>query len=322
MLYKNIVVIHLCVLLALTLVSLDSNAQDLDFNGGLQLKATMVLGNQNQGLKIGVFGFGTANYNDIALEAGATIFIHQLFKRHTVSNTGFGYGYDAFSLIGIGQNSNLLGSSLSNLNNTLLVNPNGKGGFNGFGFGLEKEYLPGHLKDFSPRRGAILMRFSNANHSINIAFLNDFRFGQLVRGEGTDYAATGTLKVSFSEIGKDGLNYQAGIGMELFTPKADFSKSPDNPINSDEGRKNVWHVQKPFEDLFYANTYLFGSVQNNHFSGTLKLGYNSQRLGAYVQNTLHDGPGLNPRFPWNVRAKDEVFIEVSSSAIQNLGDGK
>ncbi|MGK0385567.1 MAG: hypothetical protein ACI849_000169 [Patiriisocius sp.] len=295
-------------------------SQDVAFNGGVQLKGTLLLGNQNQAIKLSVFGFGTANYNDVAVEAGATIFVNQLFKRHTVKNIGIGYGYDLFTMFGIGQNSNLLGSSISNINNSLLVNPSGKGGFNGFGFGLEKEYLPAALQAFSPRRGSILTRFSNANHTINIAFLNDFRLGQLIRGEGTDYAATGTLKVSYTEIGTDGLVYQLGVGLDLFTPKADFSKSPDNPVNSDDGRKNVWFMRVPFEDLFYANAYFFGSLQNNHGSGTLKLGYNSQRLGAYVQNTLHDGPGLNPRFPWNVRAQDKLFIEVSGSAFQNLGD--
>ncbi|GEQ84969.1 hypothetical protein ULMS_04770 [Patiriisocius marinistellae] len=311
---------HVIFFALLVVASLQTNAQDLKFNGGLQLKATLQLGNQNQALKLGVFGFGTANYNDIAIETGATIFINQLFKRHTVKNKGIGYGYDLFSLIGIGQNSNLLGSSISNLNTTLIINNKGDGGFNGFGFGLEKEYLPNGLKTFSPKRGSILMRFSNANHSINIAFLNDFRFGQLARGEGTDYAATGTLKVSYSEIGGDGLVYQIGLGIALFTPKADFSKSPDNSVNSDDGRKNVWYTLTPFEDLFYSNAYFFGTVQQNHFSGNLKLGYNSQRLGAYIQNTLHDGPGLNPRFPWNVRAKDKLFIEIEGSLIQNLGD--
>lgn len=322
MLDTNNVIIRLCFCIVVQFVFFNSKAQELDFHGGVQLKATVILGNQNQNFKLAIFGFGSANYNDIAIEAGATIFLNQLFKRHTVNITGLGYGYDLFSLIGIGQNSNLLGSSISNINSTLLVNPSGKGGFNGFGFGLEKEYLPGALKEFSPRRGAILTRFSNANHSINIAFFNDFRFGKLIRGEGTDYAATGTLKVSYTEINQDRLAYQAGIGIELFTPKADFSKSPDNPINSDDGRKNVWHTVAPFKDLFYANAYLFGTLQNNHFSGTLKLGYNSQRLGAYIQNTLHDGPGLNPRFPWNVRVKDKVFIEISGNAIQNLGDVK
>lgn len=306
--------------IALLLCGLKMNAQDIEFNGGIQLKATLLLGNQNQAFKLGVFGFGIANYNDVAIEAGATIFINQLFKRHTVKNTGVGYGYDLFSMIGFGQNSNLLGSSISNINNTLLVNPNGKGGFGGFGFGLEKEFLPAELKSFSPRRGSILTRFSNANHSINIAFLNDFRFGRLVRGEGTDYAATGTLKISYSEIRENNLAYQIGLGIELFTPQADFSKSPDNPINSDDGRKNVWYVLSPFEDLFYANGYVFGTIQDNHFSGSLKLGYNSQRLGAYIQNVLHDGIGLNPRFPWDVRALDKLFVEVEGSVIQNFGD--
>ena len=52
----------------------------------------------------------------------------------------------------------------------------------------------------------------------------------------------------------------------------------------------------------------------------MNLGYNSQQLGAYIQNTLHDGIGLNPRFPWNVRAQDKIYVEVSGSAIQNIGD--
>ena len=294
--------------------------QGIQFHGGIQAKATIVLGNQNQALKLGIFGFGTVNYNDVAMEAGATLFVNHLFKRHTVKNRGWGYGYDVFSLAGIGQNSNLLGSSLSNLNNTLIVNPEGKGGFNGLGFGFEKEYLPAQLKEFSPRRGAILMRFSNANHSINIAFLNDFRFGQIVRGQGTDYAATGTLKISYSHIGIEGLLYQAGIGVELFTPKADFSKSPENPTNSDDGRKNVWYVLPTFKDLFYSNLYAFGNFQKEYYSGHLKLGYNSQKLGAFIQNTLHDGPGLNPRFPWNVNAKDLLFFEVEGSITETIGD--
>ncbi len=313
---------HLSLLVLLLFSGVKTQAQEFDFNGGLQLKATLLLGNQNQAIKFSVFGFGTANYNDVAVEAGATVFINHLFKRHTIKNSGIGYGYDLFSLFGVGQNSNLLGSSISNLNNTLVVNPDGKGGFNGFGFGIEKEYLPSQLKKFSPRRGLIITRFSNANHSINIAFLNDFRFGKLVRGQGTDYAATGTLKVSYSEIGQDGLTYQIGLGVALFTPEADFSKSPDNPINSSDGRKNVWYMRPLFEDLFYANAFVFGTVQNDSFSGSLHLGYNSQRLGAYIQNTLHDGPGLNPRFPWNIRAKDKLFYEASVSVIQTLGDAE
>lgn len=313
---------YVSLLIFLLICSANMQAQNLNVNGGIQLKATLLFGNQNQAFKLAVFGFGTANYNDVAIEAGASLFINQLFKRHTVKNHGLGYGYDLFSMFGIGQNSNLLGASISNLNNTLLVNPKGKGGFSGFGFGLEKEYIPAELQKFSPRRGMILTRFSNANHSINIAFLNDFRLGKLVRGQGTDYAATGTLKISYTEIGQEGIAYQIGLGVALFTPKADFSKSPDNQVNSDDGRKNVWYLLPPFDDLFYANAFVFGTLQNERFSGSLNLGYNSQRLGAFIQNTLHDGPGLNPRFPWNVRDKDKLFYEFSGSIIQTIGDAE
>jgi hypothetical protein len=40
---------------------------------------------------------------------------------------------------------------------------------------------------------------------------------------------------------------------------------------------------------------------------------NSEKLGAFVQNTLHDSFGLNPRFPWNVNKKDKLFLELNSS---------
>ena len=45
---------------------------------------------------------------------------------------------------------------------------------------------------------------------------------------------------------------------------------------------------------------------------------NSQWIGAYIQNTLHDGFGLNPRFPWKVDEKDQLFFEITGSVIYRL----
>lgn len=301
-------------------IVLPASTQQLNSNGGILLKTEITLGNQNKTIKLSVFGVGTLNYGDASLEAGVSLFSGQLFQRHTVSKKGLFYGYDFFLLGGTGNNSNLLAASLFSNNQTLLFSDTPSGSFNGIGFGFQKEFLPGDLKQFNLRRGKILMRFSDNNHSFKIVFNNDFRFYPLFNGQGTDYGQTGGIEFGYSKIRARNEAYQIGVGLELFTPKADYSKTPINIINSDDGRKNVWHTLSPYNNLFYTNIYAIGSYQNNHFESSLKIGLNSQKLGAYVQNKLHDNFGLNPRFPWQVDKKDKLVIEASASAFKTWGD--
>lgn len=293
-------------------------AQKLNTNGGFLVKGTLLLGNQNQWLQIGAYGFGTLNYGDVALESGLSFVSYQFVKRHTKKLNGFAYSYEFFSLVGIGQNSNLLGSSVSKLNNEVIFNPNGQGGFSGLGFGFSKDRLPKSLKSYGIKNGQFLMRFSNANHSIHTIFTNDFKFGYLFNGERSDYATTGAFHVGFTSIYDRQGVYQAGIGLELFTAQPDYSKPPRNRINSDDGRKNVWYTLPPYKDLFYTNLYAFGAYQNADYSVSTRIGINSERLGAYIQNRLHDGIGLNPRYPWDLTQKDKLFIETSGSINHNI----
>lgn len=294
-------------------------SQRLQADGGMLLKAEITLGNQNQWLKIGAFGFGVVNYGDVSIESGVSFASYQFFKKHTKKRSGLAYSYEFFALGGIGKNTNLLGSSVSEMNTSIIFDPRKKGGFNGVGFGFGKDYLPKDLKSYGIKRGQFIMRFSNANHSVHTVFSNDFKFGNLFNGERTDYATTGSLTVGFAHIQNDYSIYQAGVGLELFTPQPDYSRSPRNRMNSDDGRKNVWFTLPPFKDLFYANLYAFGTYQDEHYELHSKIGINSQWIGAYVQNTLHDGFGLNPRFPWNVEEKDKLFFEITGSVIYTLG---
>ncbi len=287
-------------------------AQKLRANGGILLTTEITLGNQNQWLKLGLFGFGTLNYGDMSVESGITLTTYQFIKRHTTTTKGLAYSYEFFALGGVGKNSNLLGSSVSNMNSLILFNPLGEGGFNGLGFGFSRDFLPKDLKTFGLRRGAFLLRFSNSNHNIHLAFLNDFKIGWF-NGSRTDYGVTGSLDIGFSKIEDLNTVYQLGFGIDLFTPRPDYSKSPRNPINSDDRRKNVWFTLPPYDRLFYGNIYGYGSYQENLFSLHAKLGVNSQKAGAFIQNKLHDGIGLNPRFPWQVQLKDKLFIEVSGN---------
>ena len=226
---------------------------------------------------------------------------------------GLAFSYEGFTLVGFGNNSNLLGSSVSKLNNDVLFNSKGKGGFVGLGFGFSKDYLPKKLKSYGIKNGQFIMRFSHGNKSLHTIFTNDFKFKKLFNGERTDYATTGSFYVGCVAVNQNKTIYQAGIGIELFTAQPNYSILPRNQLNSDDGRKNVWFTLPPFKDLFYANLYGFGSYQDFNYSVSTRLGINSQRLGAFVQNKLHDGFGLNPRFPWNVTKKDVLFFETTGS---------
>lgn len=268
-----------------------------------------------------MFAIGTLGYGDAALESGFSIISGQLFKRHTQRTSGLFYGYDFFMLGGIGKNSNLLGSSLADFNTSLIFNTDGQSGFQGLGFGVQNEFLPHALSNFNNRKGKLLMRFSNANHSMHLVFINDMKLGRVFYGQGTDYGATGALSLGYSQIHTPHEASQVHVRLALFTPKPDYSKTPNNAKNSDDGRKNVWHTLPPFENLFYANLSVSASYQYREVSASANLGINSQKLGAYIQNTLHDGPGLNPRFPWNVKANDKLFFETSGSFIKTKHHG-
>lgn len=288
------------------------NAQSFQTNGGLLFKAQIQLGNQNQGVKIGAYAVGSAHYGDVALEGGVALYGGYLFKRHTVKTSGINYGYDMFSLAGIGKNTNLLTSSFFTNTPVLFEQANDQK-FYGLGFGFEKEFLPSQLREFDQKIGKLLMRFANANHSVNVQFKNDFRFGKLFNGDGTDFGNTGHLSISYSSYQSPLRAIHLGLGLQLFTPEADYSRTPNNPLNSDDGSKNVWFTKGQHSRLFYTNVYGFGSYQDDGVFAFAKAGLNSQKLGAYIQNKLHDNFGLNPRYPWEVTTRDRVFIETGAS---------
>lgn len=307
----------LCII-SLLVVCQQVSTQNFRISGGALVSVQLVLGNQDQKVQLSAHGILTTQFNDLAVESALQVYAAQLFKKHTVKTGGLSYGYDFYSLLGIGNNTNLLGSSFSSNELPLLFNSQGEGGFTGLGFGFQKEYLPNELSIFNVRQGKLLIRSSTANHSINIAFLNDFKFGRLFNGQGSDFGPTGSLAISYSTITSFNTAYRVGAGIELFTPKPDYARTPDNSINSDDGRRNVWHTLSPHSDILYTNLYGFANYTDEIYTIASKLGVNSQKLGAFVQNTLHDSFGLNPRYPWRVSEKDKLVLEVSGSGFYKL----
>lgn len=302
--------VYFILCLVFNIITVESQA--LKTNIGVALGLKTILGNQNKILQLGISIFGASSYQKVAIEGGLSFYAGYVTKRHTIGEKGLIYGYDVFYLAGYGQNNNLLISSLSQQNTALLYDEKSNNSFYGIGFGFEKQYLPTTLDEFEQRVGRFIMRISKNDYSYGFSFRNDFRIGNLLYGNATDYGDTGSLKITYSNAKNPNNIYQLAFGIQLFTPQQDYTKIADNDQNSDDGRKNVWHTQGVFKDTFYANAYLQFKWQYKHAVYQLKQGLESQKLGAYIQNKLHDGFGLNPRFPWNTAKKNSLFIEAES----------
>ncbi|MGY5353027.1 hypothetical protein ACXGQW_10785 [Wenyingzhuangia sp. IMCC45533] len=292
-------------------------AQVVRLNGAATLDVSIVLGSQNSLIKTGLSLFGVASSNTISTELGVSVYTGYISKRHTVTTKGFIKGYDVFYLLGHGRNENLLGSSLSQYNNSVSYQPQENSSFYGVGFGFEKEYLPYSLSEFNQRIGRFLMRFSKNNNSFNLAFKNDFKGGALFYGDATDFGNTGSLYLSYLHATHTNQIQQMGVVIELFTPKQDYTKIADNTVNSDDGRKNVWYTTGIHSSLFYANAYFAYKYQKNNLVYQINSGLESNKLGAYIQNKLHDSFGLNPRFPWHVSRKNSLYLQGEVSAFKN-----
>ncbi|NJB82472.1 hypothetical protein [Wenyingzhuangia aestuarii] len=283
--------------------------QNLNYDGAVTLDVKITLGNQNRFCQLGISAFGISNYHKIALEGGISVYTGYLFKKHSLHSKGFIGGYDVFYLLGYGQNNNLLGSSLSQYNNVILYDHQHRNAFYGIGFGFEKQFLPAYLDEFEQRIGRFMMRFASNHHSLGFSFKNDFKIGGLFYGDATDFGATGSLYINYSNAKSSEEIHQVGFALELFTPQPDYGRIANHQMNSDDGRKNVWHTIGLHKNTFYANSYLSYKLQQNSMVYQLNTGVESHKLGAYIQNKLHDGFGLNPRYPWNVAQNNGVYLQ-------------
>lgn len=288
---------------------LTSHGQKIHSNIGILLKAKFILGNQNQGLQLGAHTFFAAHWNNAAVEGSLGLNTGYQIKKYSVNAAGFSWGYDGFILMGYGRNSNLLVSSLVTDGPYVGVK-NDDAFFYGLGLGVEKEHLPQPLNHFNQRLGKFILRLSTENESYHFLLKNDFRSGYTFLGEGTDFGMTGMVELGYSRIIDHHEILQFGIGTLLFTPDPDYGKTPTNPINSADGSKNVWFTEPPFANLFLGNLYAFGQYQKEFYHYGGHIGMNSEKYGAFAQNTLHDSFGLNPRFPWDVSARDRWYIQL------------
>ena len=130
--------------------------------------------------------------------------------------------------------------------------------------------------------------------------------GKPLSKSGTDKGYTGRIIIKYSTI-QDLDLYSFGIGLDVFTPEADYGIVPRIGRNSEDGMRIVSATTEPYGDLFHANIFSFLSYQSDEYTVGTKLGIDSPRGGAFIQNKLHDSIGLYPRFAWPVDKKAKFF---------------
>jgi hypothetical protein len=279
--------------------------------GGLKISIEMTFGTHNITSKVGFLGFGTTQDNNLAFELGAGVWAQTHLKRFGAETNGWSIGYETFGLLGVGDNSNLLGSVLSESIAAPIYREGSEKKFFGLGFGVINENITGSLNKFGLKRGKLIIRSANKTSSFHLTFANDLR-QSVMRGGATDYGQTAAISIQYNQINQNTL-IMYGLGFDLFTPQPDYEKEPNNSINSDEGRKRVWNTTSPWSQLFNANLFLEFGRQGEERSVSGKIGIDSPKLGAYTQNKIHDSFGLLPRYPWATNKKDKVFFEITAS---------
>ncbi len=276
--------------------------------GGVQAKFEWVFGSQDRYARLSFSAFA-ANSGKVSLEAGLGLWSYFYLRRFGAAEQNWGLGYEAFALAGAGENENMLGATASFHAFDGFYKRGKPGDFIGIGFGISQDKPMGSLNKFGVRRGHAIIRTAHGNRSLHINFANDLRVGPF-RGGAKDQGPTGSIQIAYSSLEHDRIR-KYGLGADFFTPQPDYTKAPNNPINSDEGAKRTWFTTTPWHDLFHGNIYLMLGQQQEHKHWSAKLGIDSPKLGALIQNRIHDTFGLYPRYPWPVQSPNTFYIETA-----------
>ena len=280
----------------------------------IQAKLEYTFGSQNNLLKIGLFSFAASD-DKVDLEFGAGIWAYPYLTRYGAKAPNWGYGYELFALVGAGNNQNLLGSSVSMYQNDAFFEQkidNRRGGkFFGAGLGISQDQPRGSLQKFGVQRVHLITRFANKSNSTHINFANDLRISKWM-GAGLDQGPTGSLHIGHARISGDKLQ-RLTVGFDAFTPQPDYTRPASNPKNSEAGAKRTWFTNEPWGSLFHANFFLGISEQKRDQVWSAKLGLDSPKLGAYIQNRIHDSFGLYPRYPWPIDENAKFYFELSAA---------
>jgi len=297
-----------------------------DFSGTLNGAVTVniLLGTQLKSVNLGLSVFGTTTYKSkTSFEGGINFNFSPFIQKYGIYQGNFSSSIELFGLAGYGQNYNLLGSNVGLTKHTSFYDYNAKNGsFYGVGMVVILNKITGDLKKFQNKQGGFIFRFSKNQNSIAFNMVNDVNARPFTKS-GTDKGSTAGAMLSYTTI-KGFELYGFGFGLDMFTPEADYGKAPRGNSNDEDGAVAVLINTKPYDDLFHLNLFTSVVYQNQreyiNFDG--RVGVDSYKLGAFVQNEIHDNFGLYPRFSWPVTKKGRFYslLDLNTSYNQDFNE--
>lgn len=297
-----------------------------NFSGTINgaISVNILLGTQLKALNVGLSVFGTTTYKlNTSFEGGVNFNFSPFLQKYGVYKGSFSSSLEMFGLAGYGDNHNLLGSNVGLTKHTSFYDYNAESNkFYGAGVSIVLNKIGGDLKKFQNKQGGVIFRFSKNQSSVAFNMLNDVSAGPFSKS-GTDKGSTARAILSYTTI-KGYELYGFGIGLDMFTPEANYGKSPRSNVNDEDGTVAVLINTKPYEDLFHLN--LFASMvyqnqlENFNFDG--RVGVDSYKLGAFVQNSIHDNFGLFPRFSWPITKNGKFYslLDINTSLNQDFNE--
>ena len=293
-----------------------------NINSAITFGTHFIFGSQLQSINLSLDGNLALHESAFGFKNGSSVFIngscsYEVYRtKFGVKNYGSGINYSVKGILGWGNGLNLAGSLISTTSNNFFYDQSHPTSFNGFGIGVDVNLQFGTLKKFSNKRGNFLGLFSQKQTMIHFNFSNDFKSG-FFRGKGGDMGETGSLMLKIAQLQSNYIDIY-GVGLALFTPEPDYSKNPTQQKNSDDESAIVLPSTTPFENLYHGNIFGSFSRTSNYYSIALKLGVDSKKTGANIQNWLHDTFGLYPRFEWPVDEKNKLLFECATGVLKKV----
>lgn len=293
-------------------------------DGGAAVNVRLTLGNQNKSLALGIPLFGAAVGGHASVEGGVSYTLGQHFQMFEVGSLGWGRSALSSTLDwqvqgALGQHRGFLGLD-SGSPTPLFANDRRK--FTaGLGLGQRYNWLPTRIKEFENVQGTLKVFFAHGDFRESILFSNDTRmyFPLLVLGGGTDLGPTASLLGRLDIRNGRGV-LSLGIAHDMFTPLPDRTRPPTN-TSVRQGKHGTYFTQGNFQNLYHGNTYTFAEFRERHWQASVKLGVDSQRLGAAIQDFIHNNVTGSPLFPgWDPNQPARLFLELSGAGLLSTRD--
>lgn len=284
----------------------------VSFQPQVSLSAFFNVGTQENNISLRLNGGGVIENKSIALELNTTLGLDLFLTRYGRYLPNKTVYLETYGVIGGAKSTASLLFNSSDLALPYMHSASrGFHTFSGGGLGVKKTLIGGELKPLSNQQAIIIARVVYPNYVYVFRMQNDFRIWPILYGSGTDQGETGNARLGI--YWKDNRVIQtAGFNVALITPVPDYSKNPDNKLNSNNSSRAVLHSKGPFKNLYHGNFFLDYGYYSETFRGNVSLGIDSQKLGGGLQNAFHDSFGLYPRFGWNVQQKSKLYFQIKA----------